>query len=316
MLSRVADSIYWMSRQVERAENIARFLEITHNLALDQADDLIDPWLPLIEVTGDQREFEQRYARANAETVTQFLAFDQDYVNSMWSALNAARENARGVRETLSSEVFECLNEFYHFVHDAAAQRYLASPNSFFDAVRRMAIQWSGNMECTMPRDLGWHFANVGRLIERADKTSRILDVKYFNLLPRSHDVGTAVDDMQWSALLLAISGFEAYRREYHLVHIPHVVNYFLFKSEFPRSVLFCISGAKWSLHQIESNSAADRPPSALKLVEKLEHRLRHTSVQAVLAGGMHDFIDRLQTELNRIDQALSQDYFHHEIVA
>ena len=167
-----------------------------------------------------------------------------------------------------------------------------------------------------MPRDLGWHFANIGRLIERADKTSRILDVKYFNLLPKVHYVGTAVDDMQWSALLLAISGFEAYRRQHHLVDIPHVVDFFLLNSEFPRSVLYCISGAKQSLKSIEREGEASEATEALQRVRKLEHRLRHTSVEEVLAGGMHEFIDGLQTELNEVDGALSRDFFYHEVAA
>lgn len=316
MLSRVADSIYWMSRQVERAENLARFLEITHILALDQVEDLIEPWLPLVKATGDQAIFDERYDEANAHSVTQFLAFDKTYSNSMWCSLQAARHNAKGVRETLSSEVFEELNEFYHFVNDASEQAIFAAPSGFFDSVRRMAIRWTGNLESTMPRDLGWHFANIGRLVERADKTSRILDVKYFNLLPQINDVGTAVDDMQWSALLLAVSGFEAYRREHHLVQIPNVVNYFLFKAEFPRSIRFCISGAKWSLEKIEARTESACKSQSLEMVDRLDHRLRNTSVEEVLAGGMHQFIDALQTELNDIGGALNQDYFHSEVAA
>ena len=132
MLSRVADSIYWMSRQVERAENLARFLEITHNLVLDPEEDDSNPWLPLIQVTGDHEIFEDRYAHANAESVTQFLAFDRDYGNSMWSSLSAARHNAKGVREVLSSEAFECLNEFFHFVSDASTTEDFPVTESVF----------------------------------------------------------------------------------------------------------------------------------------------------------------------------------------
>jgi len=205
MLSRVAESIYWMGRQVERAENLARFLEVTHNLSLDDPFNVTNSWEPLIQVTADVEQFETTYDVANAETVTRFIAFDEAYPNSMLSSLRSARANARGVRESLSSEVYEQLNDFYHFVLDASRTPIIDSPNEFFDDVRRIAIQWAGVLDNTMPRDLGWHFANVGRLIERADKTSRILDVKYFNLLPRIQDVGTSVDDLQWSALLITV---------------------------------------------------------------------------------------------------------------
>jgi uncharacterized alpha-E superfamily protein len=311
MLSRVAESIYWMSHQVERAENLARFLEVTHDLILDQPENLVDPWEPLIQVTADRHEYDQRHKQVTAEKVTHFLAFDDTYANSMLSSLRQARANARAVRESLSSETFEQLNEFYHFVNDASKESSLRSPNDFFDAVRRIAIQWTGVLDSTMPRDIGWHFVNVGRLVERADKTSRILDVKYFNLLPRADDVGTAVDDLQWSSLLYAISGFEAYRREIHSIDIEEVVNFFLFNKTFPRSVLFCIAGADWSLSEINAKSKSKTERNAAKnRMGELRHRLAHTQVKEVLAGGMHQFIDQLQITLNRIGEAMNEDYF------
>jgi len=157
-------------------------------------------------------------------------------------------------------QAFEQINQFYHFVNDASKLNTLDSPNDFFDAVGRMAIQWTGVLDSTMSHDIGWHFANVGRMIERADKTSRILDVKYFNLLPRVEDVGTATDDMQWSALLLAISAFEAYRRKHHLIDIEKVIEFFLFNRDFPRSVLYCVAAADESLEQIQKRSTTDTP--------------------------------------------------------
>lgn len=311
MLSRVAEAIYWMSRQVERAENLARFLEVTHNLCLDQPETMDNAWQPLIEATGDSEYFDAHYDSAHAESVTQFLAFDSEYPSSMLSALRQARENARGVRESLSSEAFEQINEFYHFVNNAAKLPSLESPNDFFDAVRRIAIQWTGVLDCTMSHNARWHFANTGRLIERADKTSRILDVKYFNLLPRVEDVGTAVDDLQWSTLLFAISGFEAYRRKHHLIDIDKVVEFFLFNRDFPRSVLYCVAATDWSLAEIEKRSNADTPSLARHRVAQLQHRLSKTGVKEVLAGGMHEFIDALQVELNQIGDAMNQDFFH-----
>jgi uncharacterized alpha-E superfamily protein len=299
-----------MSRQVERAENLARFLEVTHSLILDQPEDLIDPWGSLIHATGDSELFEEVYEQANADTVTEFLAFDRTYPNSMLASLQQARENARGMRESLSSEVFEQINEFYHFVNEAAQLHALDSPSDFFDSVRRIAIQWTGVLDATLSHDIGWQFANVGRMIERADKTSRILDVKYFNLLPRVEDVGTAIDDMQWSALLSAISGFEAYRRKHHLIEIKKVVEFFLFNGDFPRSVLFCVTAADDSLEQIQKRSSSESPSLARHRIGRLRHRLTETSVEEVLAGGMHEFVDVLQGELNQVGDAMNDDYF------
>ncbi|WP_168566566.1 alpha-E domain-containing protein [Crateriforma spongiae] len=309
MLARVAESIYWMSRQMERAENLSRFLEVTLNFILDQPENLVDPWEPLIQVTGDTQWYSEHYSRFDRPSVIHFLAFDDRYPNSMLSSLRYARENARGVRETLSSETFEQINDFYHFVNDAALQKVEPTAD-FFDQVRQQALLWNGILDGTMSHDIGWHFANFGRLIERADKTSRILDVKYFNLLPRVDDVGTAVDDIQWSALLLAISGFEAYRREHHLIDIEKVVDFFIFNRRFPRSILSCVAGADWSLSQIEDACSSAQPRSAKQASLGLRHRLANTNVKEVLAGGMHQFIDTLQVELNDIGEALNQDYF------
>ncbi|TWU61005.1 alpha-E domain-containing protein [Crateriforma conspicua] len=309
MLARVAESIYWMSRQMERAENLSRFLEVTLNFILDQPENLVDPWEPLIQVTGDTQWYSEHYSRFDRPSVIHFLAFDDRYPNSMLSSLRYARENARGVRETLSSETFEQINNFYHFVNDAALQK-VEPTAEFFDQVRQQALLWNGILDGTMSHDMRWHFANFGRLIERADKTSRILDVKYFNLLPRVDDVGTAIDDIQWSALLLAISGFEAYRREHHLIDIEKVVDFFIFNRRFPRSILSCVAGADWSLSQIEDACSSAQPRSAKQASLGLRHRLANTNVKEVLAGGMHQFIDTLQVELNDIGEALNQDYF------
>jgi len=310
MLSRVAESIYWMSRQVERAENLARYLEVTINLTLDHPEHLIDPWDPLVQVTGDEATFRSRHGVANENSVVQFLAFDHDYPNSMITCLSLARENARGVREKLSSEAFEQINEFYHFVMDASRQTGFCPTSKFFDDVRKHTLLWNGILYSTMAHDPTWHFANVGRMLERADQTSRILDVKYFNLLPSAEHVGTAIDDLQWSALLLAVSGFEAYLREHHRVEIPKVVEFFLFHRTFPRSVRFCVHSALESMNEIEEASTMERSSEAIKLTEQLNHRVTFTRVEEVLAGGMHGFVDRLQLELNQIANAFREENF------
>ncbi|MAW53825.1 MAG: hypothetical protein CME01_13475 [Geminicoccus sp.] len=311
MLSRVAESIYWMGRQVERAENLARFLEVTLQMTLEHPDTLVDPWTPLVEVTGDQKEFAARYGRADPQNVVQFLGFDRDYSSSMVCCLRAARENARGVRESISTEAFEQLNDFYHFVRDAGPSQLSQPTGEFFVEIRNHALMWTGVLDSTMSHDLGWQFLNAGRLIERADKTSRILDAKYFNLLPRIEDVGTAVDDLQWSNLLLAISGFEAYRREHHLMDIEKIVSFFIFHKTFTRSIYACVAGADWSVREIHKQCDAEFPSASSNQIASLRHRLQSMDVKEVLSGGMHRFIDDLQTQLNEIGQAIANDYFN-----
>lgn len=300
-----------MSRQAERAENLARFVEVTLHMTLDQPEYLVDPWEPLIQVTGDNEWFEAKYGKATCQNAVQFMAFDREYHSSMLTCLRAARENAKSVRESLSTESFEQLNDFYHFVRDSSAPQLTDPTADFFDQVRSHALMWTGVLDNTMAHNVAWHFLNVGRLLERADKTSRILDVKYFNLLPRVEDVGTAIDDLQWSTLLMAISGFEAYRREHQLMHVEKIVAFFLFHRKFPRSIYSCIAGAEKSLREIDRESGAEMPGQAQQRITALRHRLKNTNVKEVIAGGMHQFIDRLQVEINAIGESLAQDYFY-----
>ncbi|HYQ29306.1 MAG TPA: alpha-E domain-containing protein, partial [Polyangiaceae bacterium] len=185
MLSRVADAIYWASRYVERAENVARFIDVSLNLMLESSAHGERDWLSLVLTTGDQEIFEKKYGKATADSVTQFLTFDEDYSNSILSSVSRARENARSVRDIISREMWQELNEFYLMVLQTA--RPNVPPEDLIDfcaRVKRAGIYFEGVTNATLSRGEAYHFAHLGRMLERADKTSRILDVKYFLLSP------------------------------------------------------------------------------------------------------------------------------------
>ncbi len=185
MLSRVADSIYWMSRYIERAENVARFIAVNLNLSLDLAGAADEQWLPLVITTGDQEKFAELYSTPTKQNVIRFLTFDRENPNSIMSSLRAARENARAVRESISSEMWEHINRFFLMVVEGGAQEAaLASSYDFFDQIRFSGQQFMGVTDATMTHGEGWHFCRLGRSLERPKKTSRILDVKYLILLP------------------------------------------------------------------------------------------------------------------------------------
>jgi uncharacterized alpha-E superfamily protein len=312
MLSRVAESIYWMARYVERAENLARFIEVTLNLMLDQPSGApLQQWEPLVYATGDQEWFAEHYFAANQENVTRFLAFDREYANSIVSVLYAARENARSTRETISSEMWEQLNEFYHFVRDAAARRRLDSASEFFRAVRQASHLFTGVTDASMSHGEEWNFVNLGRLIERADKTSRILDVKYFTLLPSLSDVNTAIDDLQWSAVLRSVSGLELYRKRYHGITVQRVVEFLVLDRMFPRAVQYCVVDADESLRGI-SGTRAGAPPrnAAEQKLGELKTELAGLQVDDIVNQGLHQFIDSLQSRLNAIGAVIHETFF------
>jgi len=195
VLSRVADAIYWASRYVERAENVARFVEVNLNLMLETPIQRRASWRPLVMTTGDHEHFAKHYAEVTPDTVTRFLTFDSTCPNSILSSLGLARDNARTVREIISREMWQELNEFYLMVKAKSREPFrLGDMGDFLQRVKRSGIHYEGVTNATLSRGEAWSFARLGRLLERADKTSRILDVKYSALLPMPTEVGTVID--------------------------------------------------------------------------------------------------------------------------
>jgi uncharacterized alpha-E superfamily protein len=309
MLARVADSIYWMSRYVERAENVARFIEVNLNLMLDSPVDSAQQWQPLIETTGDADEFAERYGAATQQNVIQFLTFDQENVNSIRSCLRAARENARSVREVISSEMWEKLNEFYLMVNSADAETQ-TDPQELFSSVKMASHLFTGVTNATMTHNEGWHFCRLGRMLERADKTSRILDVKYFLLLPSAADVGTTADDIQWAAVLRSTSAFEMYRKAHGRIAPERVVEFLLFENEFPRGIRYCLVRAREAVHAISGTPTGIFRHPVERLLGELCSELAYARVHTIIAEGLHEYLDRLQNRVNQVGTGISETFF------
>ncbi len=309
MLSRVANSIYWMARNVQRAENIARFIEVTQNLILDQTDHSINQWEPLVRATGDEEYFAEHFGAFTPDNVQQFLTFDRDYHSSILTAIKNARENARTVREAISSEAWEQLNAFYYFIRSFDGEGKALPDATFYSEVVQQSYLFNGIIDGTMTRTTGWRFANVGRLLERADKTSRILDVKYFTLLRDVSDVNTTFDDLLWSALLRSVSAFEMFRKRHHSLTVERIVEFLILNPDFPRSVYHCIDQMRESLLRIEGPVADDRNKAIIQ-ADQLLNTLSSTNAKSIINGGLHEFIDSLQVAMNSIGSAIHETYF------
>lgn len=311
MLSRVADSIYWLNRYVERAENVARFVDVNLNLLLDTSvTGLTQQWEPLVTTTGDKDLFEKRYGDASARNVLQFLTFDSEYPNSILSCVKSARENARAVRETISSEMWEQVNSFYLWMKEAAnAALSEEELYRFYPEVKMASHLFVGVTEATMAHNEGWHFGRLGRLLERADKTARILDVKYFILLPSVTDVGSPLDELQWIALLKSASAYEMYRKRQRRVTPRGITQFLILDHQFPRSIQFCLLQAERSLHQITGTSLGNWCNTSERTLGRLRSELEYTELDEVFETGLHEFLDKLQTQLNRIGDHIYQDF-------
>ncbi|QDU43093.1 hypothetical protein Mal52_15650 [Symmachiella dynata] len=311
MLSRVANSVYWLSRYIERAENVARFIDVNYNLTLGETDSLGNQWAPLVYTTGDQEPFEKRYGAPTRENVLKFLSFDEDNPNSIISCAAFARENARTIRESLPSVVWEQLNKFFFMVRTAAkVSSTLDQPQEFCERVRLASHLLVGATDATMSHGEAWHFLRLGRLLERADKTSRIVDVQYYILLPDAHDVGSALDVVRWSALLKSASALEMYRRQHGKIVPERVADFLVLDRHFPRAIHFCLMKAQESLRNITGSTSGTFCNLAEQRMGQLCSAMDYTSVRDIVQHGLHQYIDDFQNRLNLVGAAISDDFF------
>lgn len=311
MLSRVANCIYWMSRYIERAENVARSMDVNTHMTLDMEGEEQTQWAPLITITGDDTLFYARYEHATQENVIRFLAFDRENPNSILSCLNAARENARVIRSNITSEMWEQINKIYLYVNRCAAKAdVLESPYEFYSAVKQGSHLFSGIMDTTMTHNEGWHFCRLGRSLERADATTRLLDVKYFILLPTVDYVGLSVDDIQWAAVLRSASAFEMYRQQYGVLTPDKIVEFLVLDRQFPRAVLHCLNRADESLRLILGAQEGTFHSLPEQRLGQLRSDLTYLRVEEIIARGLHEFLDTTQGRLNEIGNAVFERFF------
>ncbi|MFY0689313.1 MAG: alpha-E domain-containing protein [Cyclobacteriaceae bacterium] len=311
MLSRVADSLFWLGRYIERAENYARFIEVNLNLSLDLPPGINEQWKPLVLATGGQSLFEQSQDSYVKEEVIHFLAFDKENPFSMLRSIELARENSRIIRENISREAWETLNGIYYYMKNATTRKVWLKedPRDFFNTIRARIHALNGLAYSAESRTEGWYFNQMGQYIERADKTSRILDVKYHTLLPSVDEIGTPLDYLHWAALLRSVGAFNAHRRVYGKITGQSVLEFLLLNKYFPRSVFFCLLTFENCLQEITGKHRGYR-----NLLEKtigaLRSELEFTDKETIASYGVHEYIDQLQIKINNISDIISDQYF------
>ena len=310
MLSRVADSLYWINRYVERAENISRFLEVSEAMALDCPPGSAEPWLPLVDACGDRQRFDQTYPARSPRDVVSFLLLDRDNPNSIVSCIASARENARQIRDVITTEMWEQLNDLYWSVQDGEAL-WQEPDQEQLRNIRRGCQLFYGTTDVTLSRDEAWLFSQLGRLIERADKTSRILDVKYFLLLPAPTEVGGVLDELQWISLLRSAGAYQMYRQSMQQAIAPaSVARFLLLDPIFPRSVRFCLQQINDTLQQIQLKPQSGPPDDLECLRGQVLAKWSYVRIDALIERGLHQAIDQLQTDLNQLHQLIHNRYF------
>ena len=313
MLSRVANSLYWMNRYLERIENTARLIESQLHMLLDLPSMRKDPnaWKPLVDITGDEEYFEKNIGSYKREDVIFFHTFDRNYAHSIISCMTAARENARSVREIISSEMWENINNLFLNIADPGARQKAAkNPYKFYYDIKMGCHLILGIAFSTMAHGEAWHFSQLGRLLERADKTSRILDVKYFIILPRIDFVGSSLDNVQWTSLLKSISSLEMYRKRFNLISSRNIVDFLVFDREFPRSILYCIHHAERAYFNINGTPFGVYDNDLARQFGRLMGKLNYSHIDEVMAIGLHQFLDEIQSDLNEIGNTIHENFF------
>lgn len=326
MLSRVADRIFWMSRQMERAENMARILGVTSNLVLfgnheAQGQNLLAP----LTITGTAEAFAAQHDKLTLPALIDFLAFDQSNPSSIWSCLRDARENAHAVRWQITSEMWETLNATWIELRgfgrrtttarrrsDAARGELSlvdsvgAEATRFFDWVKDRSHLFRGVTYGTIVRGEAFNFSRLGTHLERADNTARILDVKYHILLPRVEDVGGALDYYQWAALLRSVSAFETYRLIYRDQIFPiKVAELLILEQRMPRSLAACAAQVNASLERIVGQNDA----AAKRLSGELFVRLTHADIEEIFQSGLHEYLTDCLDDINELGSRMQRAY-------
>ncbi len=314
MLSRVADTIYWMNRYIERAENYARFMDVNFNLSLEMPPNVSEQWRPLVVTTGDLKLYESLYEKVDKRKVIYFLGFDLNNPNSIYNCIVNARENARAIRPEITKEVWEQVNFLYYLVKEGMEKNLWKSkdPRNFFTEVKKGCQLLYGIFDATISRTDGWHFGKIGQLIERADKTSRVLDVKYHILLTAPEAVGSPLDLIQWAALLKSVSAYDMYRKKHGKLSSTSIADFLILDKVFPRSILRCLIHAEQSLLTI-TGTAGGHTNSAERQLGMLRSQLEYADINEIFGVGLHEYLDNFQQNLNIVSTSVFDTFFSIE---
>ncbi len=291
MLRRIAGSLFWAARYLERAQWRARLVDVNYHLLLEVPPRDLDPWEPLVRITAEQELFAAKHSHATESSVIDFFVFDKENLSSIRSCIESLRANLSPLRHLISSELWLAVNRLYLETQGWSAQVLAAAGvSTFFGELQGHFYTIEGIIGNTMPRDLTYDLIEIGTMLERPDNVSRLLDVKYHYLLPRLEDIGGPADMRQWAAVLRSASAFEAFRKLYgNAIRVNRVVEILVFDSSFPRSMRFCVERLAQALARISSRE--EEPAPLTPPCAELLSMLHAGSADQTIAGGLHEFL-------------------------
>jgi uncharacterized alpha-E superfamily protein len=308
MLSRVADSLFWMSRYIERTDGILRMLKINYASSQDSAHDF--SWNPVLKTFSFLDEPNDDQAEMDGRSILKFMVIDKDNPNSVLNMVTRSRENARSLQDHITQEVWQCLNEFYHLVRDERLSWSLKTedPITALDTLIRQAMLYYGTMEVTMSRGEGMCFMSVGRYLERAIQSTDTLKVKFKEL---SNDEEKMNDPSYWKYFLMSISGYELYLKSYRSgFEAKNILDQVLFNISFPRSVHYSVYQTQRYFERLKDERNRDSFDKVNFMIGKLRSTIKFSNVDSITQEGLPNYFDRVRNDLFLIGNALSQHYF------
>lgn len=307
MLSRTADHLFWMSRYIERAENLARLLDVTWQMSLvpQPLETINQSWNAIIALNSLEEAYAKKYSTVKGENVLKFMVSDPDNFASIFSCLRMARENAHAVRGTLTTEMWETLNSTWLEAREKTfEQLFNAGIGDYFEWVKMRSSLSRGTTLGTLLQDDAYHFIRLGTLLERADNTARILDVKYHVLRPNGDEGAT--DFYEWGALLRSVSAFEVYRKVYRDVITPErVAELLIFNKDMPRSLQFCLNSVIKTLEKIANSHSGETERQA----GMLHSQLRYGRIEDILDHGLHEWLSDFMDRIYLLGNGISKDF-------
>ena len=306
MLSRVAENIYWMGRYVERAENIARLINVNAFLLLDLPKGIAPGWEPLIAIGGQAPVYEVRYKDYSERNVVKFLIGDQDNHGSILTSLHMARENCRTIRDIVPKATWEMLTELnIHAREDLHAGLTKKGRHAYLKRIIEGSQLLTGMLGSVLARDEAWSFLRMGRNLERADMTTRIIDVRTASLLPDDASELHPFETIQWMSVLKSLSSYHMYRRRMQVrVRRSEVLRFLFQDTGFPRSFLHCLQTVEQEIGNLPRNQACR------DAIRELLDKVQDTKVEQLKQDRLHLFIDQLQLGLGRVHDTLAAGYF------
>ncbi len=309
MLSRVAENVYWMARYLERAEDTARLINSMTNLLLDLPQEVEMTWYELIKVVGAQDHFKELYEdKRDERSVMRYLITELRNPSAIVVCINGARENARVTRDIIPNEVWEQANELFHYTAEyAKGSISRRKRNDFMDGLIRRCQTMTGVMMGTLSHDAAYQFLRIGRNLERADMSSRIIDVAAGNLLSDAEDFNPAFATVRWINVLKSLNAFQAYRLEGYLgVNGDDVLDYLFHQEHFPRSMGHSLKSVGGCLSNIPNPRVPRRQLNLL--IKKLEE----VNTKRMKRSSLHKFIDQFQVDIDQLHVAIADTYFRY----